>query len=57
MIGKNQNIIIQMQDVVKTYNTGDVPFVALNNVNIDIRQSEFLGITGKSGAGKSRCSI
>jgi ABC-type lipoprotein export system ATPase subunit len=46
-----------MQDVVKTYNTGDVPFVALNNVNIDIRQSEFLGITGKSGAGKSRCSI
>jgi len=42
-----------MQDVVKTYDTGDVPFVALNNVNIDIRQGEFLGITGKSGAGKT----
>jgi ABC-type lipoprotein export system ATPase subunit len=53
MTGNKQNIIIQMQDVVKTYNTGDVPFVALNNVNIDIKQGEFLGITGKSGAGKS----
>jgi ABC-type lipoprotein export system ATPase subunit len=53
MTHKNKNIIIQMQDVVKTYDTGDVPFVALNNVNIDIGQGEFLGITGKSGAGKS----
>ena len=53
MNGKDQNIIIQMQDVVKTYDTGDVPFVALNHVNIDIQQGEFLGITGKSGAGKT----
>jgi ABC-type lipoprotein export system ATPase subunit len=53
MIAGNQNIIIQMQDVVKTYNSGDAPFVALDNVNIDIVQGEFLGITGKSGAGKS----
>src|SRR5258706_6622288 len=53
MIGNNQNVIIQMQDVTKTYNTGDVPFVALDNVNINIKQGEFLGITGKSGAGKS----
>ena len=53
MTGNSQNIIIQMQDVVKTYSTGDFPFVALNNVNIDIRQGEFLGITGKSGAGKT----
>jgi ABC-type lipoprotein export system ATPase subunit len=53
MTGKNQNIIIQMQDVVKTYSMGDIPFMALDHVNIDIRQGEFLGITGKSGAGKS----
>jgi ABC-type lipoprotein export system ATPase subunit len=53
MTDKNQNIIIQLQDVVKTYSTADVPFVALDNVNIDIKQGEFLGITGKSGAGKS----
>jgi ABC-type lipoprotein export system ATPase subunit len=48
-----KNIIIQMRDVVKTYDTGDVPFTALNNVSIDIKQGEFLGITGKSGAGKT----
>ena len=48
-----KNIIIQMRDVVKTYDTGDVPFTALNNVNIDIKQGEFLGVTGKSGAGKT----
>lgn len=53
MIGRNQNLIIQMQDVVKTYVTGDIPFVALNHVSIDIHQGEFLGITGKSGAGKT----
>jgi ABC-type lipoprotein export system ATPase subunit len=53
MSGQNQNIIIQMQEVVKTYDTGDVPFTALSNVTIDIRQGEFLGITGKSGAGKT----
>lgn len=53
MTGNHQNIIIQMQDVVKTYDTGDVPFTALKDVNIDIKQGEFLGITGKSGAGKT----
>jgi len=42
-----------MKDVVKTYSTGDVPFVALNHVTMDIQQGEFLGITGKSGAGKT----
>ncbi len=53
MTGNDQNLIIQMQDVGKTYPTGEVPFIALKNVNIDIEQGEFLGITGKSGAGKT----
>ncbi len=48
-----QNIILQMQDVSKTYATGNVPFTALRNVSIDIKQGEFLGITGRSGAGKT----
>lgn len=53
MSENNQNLIIQMQAVTKTYSTGDTPFVALDHVSIDIKQGEFLGITGKSGAGKS----
>ena len=53
MNGNHQNIIIQVQDVVKTYYTGGVPFTALKHVNIDVKQGEFLGITGKSGAGKT----
>jgi len=47
------NLILQMQAVVKTYPTGEVPFVALSAVDLDIRQGEFLGIMGKSGAGKT----
>src|SRR5258706_4114625 len=53
MTGTEKNIILQMQDVVKAYTTGDAPFVALNKVCLDIQQGEFLGITGKSGAGKT----
>ncbi|HEX2995851.1 MAG TPA: ABC transporter ATP-binding protein [Anaerolineales bacterium] len=53
MDASNQNIILQLQDVVKAYDTGGAPFVALKDVNLDIRQGEFLGITGKSGAGKT----
>ena len=53
MSGNPPNPIIQMQEVVKTYNSGEIPFVALNHVNLDIQQGEFLGITGRSGAGKT----
>ena len=53
MSDTHQNLIIQMQDVVKTYRTVDIPFLALNHVNMDIQAGEFLGITGKSGAGKT----
>lgn len=53
MTSNEHRTIIQLKDVVKAYNTGESPFVALDNVNIDIRQGEFLGITGKSGAGKT----
>jgi ABC-type lipoprotein export system ATPase subunit len=53
MIDNPQDLIIQMRDVSKAYETGVKPFIALRNVNLDINQGEFLGITGKSGAGKT----
>ena len=52
-MSENSNTVIQLQDVVKTYQTGEIPFTALDHVNLDIRKGEFLGITGKSGAGKT----
>ena len=53
MLDPPQQLIIQMRDVVKAYDTGGEPFVALRDVNLDIEEGEFLGITGKSGAGKT----
>ncbi len=53
MTGNNKKPIIQMEDVVKAYTTGEGPFIALNEVSLAIEPGEFLGITGKSGAGKT----
>jgi ABC-type lipoprotein export system ATPase subunit len=53
MTNNMQKQLIELQDVAKIYQTGEIPFTALDQVNLDIRQGEFLGITGKSGAGKT----
>ena len=45
--------ILQLQDVVKIYNTGVGGFTALNGISLDVYKGEFLGIVGKSGAGKT----
>lgn len=42
--------MIKMKDVYKTYTNG---VTALNGINIDIEQGEFVYIVGPSGAGKS----
>lgn len=45
--------LIDMRDVVKVYSTVAGDFTALKGINVDIRAGEFLGVIGKSGAGKS----
>ncbi len=45
--------LLQLHNVTKTYQTGEIPFTALKDVTFDIHTGEFLGITGKSGAGKT----
>lgn len=45
--------IITVQDVWKTYKTGQIEFTALKGVNLDISQGEFTAIMGPSGSGKS----
>lgn len=45
--------IIEFREVNKTYSTAAGDFIALKDVNLKINAGEFVGVVGKSGAGKS----
>ncbi len=47
------NSFIKLKNVKKTYVVGEQEFNALDGVNLDINQGEFVVILGPSGAGKS----
>ncbi|HRS42863.1 MAG TPA: ABC transporter ATP-binding protein [Candidatus Diapherotrites archaeon] len=45
--------IIEIQNVTKTYNMGDIKLNALENISLTVSRGEFLIINGPSGSGKS----
>ena len=45
--------IIKLTDISKVYRTKEIETLALENVNIEIREGEFVSIMGPSGCGKS----
>ncbi|NLY77930.1 MAG: ABC transporter ATP-binding protein/permease [Tissierellia bacterium] len=45
--------MLQLKDITKSYTTGEFKQVALNNVSINFRKSEFVAILGPSGSGKT----
>ena len=47
------NNMIRTGNLKKLYTTDEVETTALNNVNIEIREGEFVAIMGPSGCGKS----
>src|SRR5688572_27909509 len=45
--------IIDLHNVVKTYETPSGPFTALQDINLRIQSGEFIAVVGKSGSGKT----
>lgn len=46
-------MMLHLQNLSKVYRTDEVETAALNSINIDIQQGEFVAIMGPSGCGKS----
>lgn len=47
------NTVISLRNLNKTFVTDEVETLALNNINLEIYQGEYLSISGPSGCGKS----
>lgn len=47
------SVILETNQLCKFYGTGENQVKAVNHVNIQIQQREFVAIVGKSGSGKS----
>ena len=45
--------MIQIENISKVFRTSEVETVALNHVNLDVKEGEFVTIMGPSGCGKS----
>ncbi|GAG62501.1 unnamed protein product [marine sediment metagenome] len=46
-------MIIKTENLTKTYGEKETKVIALNNVNLIVKEGEFLAITGPSGSGKT----
>lgn len=49
----SEDIILELQNIEKYYNTAGSRFYALKNINLKVKKGEMLIILGQSGSGKS----
>lgn len=52
-IGREEDGLIQMREVVKTFKNAAGSFTVLKGIDLTIKSGEFVAIVGKSGSGKS----
>ena len=52
-VSDHRAVLIQAVNLVKTYPTGAGPLDALQAINLRVHQGEYVGVIGKSGAGKT----
>ncbi|MEW6234332.1 MAG: ABC transporter ATP-binding protein [Candidatus Omnitrophota bacterium] len=46
-------VILECRNLCKVYRTGDKSLEVLHNLDMQVRENEFLAVTGESGCGKS----
>ena len=49
---EKQNNMIKINDISKVFRTSEVETVALNHVNLEVKEGEFVAVMGPSGCGK-----
>ena len=52
-LGQHGDTIVDLHQMVKTYETPSGPFTALQDINLRIQSGEFVAVVGKSGSGKT----
>jgi putative ABC transport system ATP-binding protein len=53
MAEKNDKAIIRLQDITRIYKVGTESICALNGVDLEVRENEYVAVMGHSGSGKS----